>query len=113
VEWLGDVRPSGSPATPMQRMTMRDLFAELTWVEDHLRLHRPSWLGGATHPVDVVDEGWLRRRESEICAELRRRRRPPGTGDEAVPSGSTPIGPSLPPDGGPPSSFDQQRSGCE
>jgi hypothetical protein len=76
MDWSGEVGPPGNPAIPLEGMTVRDLIAELTWLEDHLRLDHGMRLAGATSLDGVFDETWLRRRESDICTELRRRHVP-------------------------------------
>jgi len=75
VEGLGAWMPSGNEAIPLEGMTIRDLVAELTWVQDHRRARAPD-LAGADDD-DELDPLWLRHREDEICAELRRRRGQP------------------------------------
>jgi hypothetical protein len=73
MDWSREVGPPGNPAIPLEGMTVRDLIAELTWLQDHLRPGHEVRHTGAS-PLDTgLDETWLRRRESEICAELRRR----------------------------------------
>ena len=64
-------RPVGNETVPLDGMTIRDLIAELTWVQDRLR-GDPGVLGVDDDPG--IDACWLERREAEVCGELRRRR---------------------------------------
>lgn len=71
---LGGWMPWRNEAIPLEGMTIRDLVAELTWVEDRRRARADDLVGDDD---DELDPLWLRRREEEICAELRRRRGQP------------------------------------